>query len=104
MRFMAVTTNEVGDSPVAAELLSQIPNHEIVASFTGDGAYDTQDVHEVCHHRKAIPLFLHAKAQGGVEVWHSRIATKGSRRARSWVVLFGSAGAATAPDPWWRRR
>jgi hypothetical protein len=56
IRAMVVTTSEVGDSPVAAELLSQIPSHEIVASFTGDGAYDTQDVHEACHHRKAIPV------------------------------------------------
>lgn len=56
IRAMVVTTNEVGDSPVAAGLLSQIPSHEIVASFTGDGAYDTKDVHGACHHRKAIPV------------------------------------------------
>ena len=51
-----VTTNEVGDSPVAAELLSQIPSHEAVTSFTGDGAYDTQDMHKACHNRGAIPI------------------------------------------------
>lgn len=43
IRAIVVTTNEVGDSPVGAELLNQIPSHETVASFTGDGAYDTQE-------------------------------------------------------------
>ena len=36
IRAIAVTTNEVGDSPMAAELLGQIPSHEKVASFTGE--------------------------------------------------------------------
>ncbi|MEG0922399.1 MAG: IS5 family transposase [Comamonas sp.] len=53
---ITVTSNEVGDSPMAAELLGQIPSHEEVASFTGDGAYDTQDVYEACHQRQAIPI------------------------------------------------
>ena len=99
IRAMVVTTNEVGDSPVAAELLRQIPSHEIVASFTGDGT-----THKTCMKPattgKSSPSFLLAKAQGCVKVWHSRIATKRSRRARSWVVLFGSAGAATTAGPW----
>ena len=56
IRAIVVTTNEVGDSPVAAELLSQIPSHEAVTSFTGDGAYDTQDMHKACHNRGAIPI------------------------------------------------
>ena len=56
IRAIVVTTNEVGDSPVAAELMSQIPSHEKLASFTGDGAYDTQDVHEACHYWGAIPI------------------------------------------------
>ncbi len=56
IRAIAVTTNEVGDAPMAAELLGQIPSHEKVAGFTGDGAYDTKDVHEACHRRKAIPI------------------------------------------------
>jgi hypothetical protein len=54
---IAVTTNEVGDSPTAAVLLGQIPRHEDVASCTGDGAYDTQDVHEACYLRGVIPIF-----------------------------------------------
>lgn len=46
--FIVVSTNEVGDSPIAADLLGHIPSHEKVASFTGDGAYGTKDVHEAC--------------------------------------------------------
>lgn len=53
---IALTTNEVGDSPMTADLLGQIPSHEEVASFTGDGAYDTQDVYEACWRRGAIPI------------------------------------------------
>lgn len=56
LRAIAVTTNDVGDSPKVADLLGQIPSHEEVASITGDGAYDTQDVYEACHQRQAIPV------------------------------------------------
>ena len=56
IRAMVVTTNEVGDSSAAAELLGQIPNHETVSSFTGDGAYDTQVVYEACHQRQTLPI------------------------------------------------
>ncbi|MEG1282394.1 MAG: IS5 family transposase, partial [Comamonas sp.] len=56
IRAMVVTSDEVGDSPVAAELLAQIPSHEPVVSFTGDGVYDTQDVYEACYHRGAVPV------------------------------------------------
>lgn len=51
IRAIVVTTNEIGDSPVVAELLGQIPGCETAASFTGDGAYDTKDVDEVCHQK-----------------------------------------------------
>lgn len=56
IRAMVVTTNEVGDSPVTAELLDQIPEGEGIASVTGDGAYDMQDVYEACARRNAIPI------------------------------------------------
>jgi len=48
IRAIAITTNEVGDLRMAADLLGQIPSNEEIASFTGDGAYDTQDVHKAC--------------------------------------------------------
>ena len=61
IRAIVVSTNEVSDSPVGAELLNQIPSHETVASLTGDGAYDAQDVHEACHRRGVIPVIAPRK-------------------------------------------
>lgn len=83
IRAMVVTTNEVGDSPVATGLLSQIPSHEIVASFTGDGAYDTKDVHEACHHRKAIPVIpprKGARLSKGLAFAHRNEAVKACKK------------------------
>ena len=82
IRAIAVTTNEVGDSPMAAELLGQIPSHEKVASFTGDGAYDTKDVHEACHRRKAIPIIpprKGARLRQGAAFEHRNEAVKACR-------------------------
>ena len=56
IRAIVVTTNEIGDSPVTAELLDQIPEDEPIASVTGDGAYDTKDVYEACARRNAIAI------------------------------------------------
>ena len=86
LRAIVVTTNEVGDSPVAAELLSQIPSHEAVTSFTGDGAYDTQDVHEACHHRGAIPVITPrkgARLRKGLAFAHRNEAVKACKRIGS---------------------
>ena len=83
IRAIVVTTNEVGDSPVAAELLGQIPSQEKVASFTGDGAYDTQDVHEACHHRGAIPIIpprKGARLRQGAAFAHRNEAVKACRQ------------------------
>ena len=41
---------------MASELLGPISRHEDIASFTGDGAYDTQDVHKAYYLRGAIPI------------------------------------------------
>ena len=79
IRAIAVTTNEVGDSPMAAVLLGQIPRHEEVASFTGDGAYDTKDVHEACSRRGAIPIIpprKGAKLRKGLVFAHRNEAVK----------------------------
>jgi IS5 family transposase len=83
IRAIAVTTNEVGDSPMAAVLLGQIPSHEQVASFTGDGAYDTKDVHEACYLRGAIPIIpprKGAKLRKGLAFAHRNEAVKACRR------------------------
>lgn len=98
IRAMVVTTNEAGDSPVGAELLSQIPSHETVVSLTGDGAYGTQDVHEACHRRGFIPVIPPRKEQGCAKEWHPPIAMRQSRHASDWVVPSGNAGATTTAD------
>ena len=83
IRAIVVTTNEVGDSPVAVELLEQIPSHETIASFTGDGAYDTQDVHEACRRRGAIPVIpprKGARQRKGLAFTHRNEAVKACKR------------------------
>ena len=83
VRANAVTTNEVGDSPMAADLLGQIPSNEEIASFTGDGAYDTQDVHNPCYLRGAILIILPckgAKLRKGLALAHRNEAVKACRR------------------------
>ena len=83
IRSIVVTTNEVGDSPVAAELLAQIPSGETVVSLTGDGAYDTQDVHEACHSLGAIPIIpprKGARLRKGVAFMHRNEAVKACRQ------------------------
>ena len=83
IRAIVVTTNEVGDSPIAADLLGQIPSNEEIASFTGDGAYDTQDVHKACYLRGAIPIIpprKRAKLRKGLAFAHRNEAVKACRR------------------------
>ncbi len=80
IRAIVVTTNEVGDSPVVAELLSQIPSHEKLASLTGDGAYDA---HEACHHRGAIPIIpprKGARLRKGLAFAHRNEAARACKR------------------------
>ena len=83
IRAIVVTTNEVGDSPVAAELLAQIPSGEAVVSLTGDGAYDTQDVHEACHQLGVIPIIpprKGARLRKGAAFAHRNEAVKACRQ------------------------
>lgn len=42
IRAIEVTNNATGDAPMLPCLLDQIPTDEIVASVSGDGAYDTK--------------------------------------------------------------
>ena len=83
IRAIVVTTNEVGDSPVASELLGQVPGHEKIVSFTGDGAYDTQDVHEACHQRGVVPIIpprKGARLRKGLAFAHRNEAVKACKR------------------------
>ena len=56
IRAICVTSNEVTDATVVADLLEQVPRNEAVLSLTGDGAYDTQSVYEASIQRGAIPI------------------------------------------------
>lgn len=38
------------------DLLQQLPEYETLVSLTGDGAYDTQPVHETVMRQGAIPI------------------------------------------------
>jgi len=63
IRAIAVSTNELGDSPMAAALLGQIPSHEQVVSFIGDEACDAKHVHEACHLRGPFQSFPRVKGR-----------------------------------------
>lgn len=56
LRAICVTSNNVSDAAVVPDLLAQVPENEAIASFTGDGAYDTQPVYEAVMQRGAIPI------------------------------------------------
>jgi len=64
IRAIEVTDNATGDAPMLPCLLDQIPAGEIVASVSGDGAYDTKGCHEGIVKRGAqaiIPTRKNAK-------------------------------------------
>lgn len=85
IRVIAFGTNEVGDSPMVAELLSQFPGHEEVASFTGDGGYDTQNLHEACTRRGVIPIIptlKGAKLRKGLAFAHRNEPLKACKKSR----------------------
>jgi hypothetical protein len=56
IRAICVTSNEVSDAAVIADLLEQVPCDEALLSLTGDGAYDTQPVYEAVIQRNAVPI------------------------------------------------
>jgi hypothetical protein len=63
--------------------LAKYPTPEEVASFTGDGAYDAQDVHEACHGRSAIPVIpprKGARLRKGLAFTHRNEAVKACKR------------------------
>ena len=104
IRAIAVTTNEVGDSPMAADLLGQIPSHEEVASFTGDGRMTRRMCMRPAGGAEPSQSFLHAKERSCAKGWHSLTAMKPSRLVGNWGVLSASAGVVTTEGLWWRPR
>jgi len=64
IRAIEVTDNATGDAPILPCLLDQIPIDEMIASVSGDGAYDTKGCHEAIAQRGAqaiIPTRKNAK-------------------------------------------
>ena len=56
IRAICVTSNNVSDAAVIADLLDQLPEGEHLASVTGDGAYDTQQVYDAVMRLGATPV------------------------------------------------
>lgn len=96
IRAIDVTDNSVGDAPVLAHLLGQIPSDEPVASVSADGAYDTKACHGAKAQRGAqavIPPRKNAKAwkdkSEGAQV--RNLAVRACKRlgSRIWKKLSG---------------
>ena len=56
IRAICVTSNNVSDGAVVPGLIEQLPPNEVLESLTGDGAYDTQRVHEAVIRRGGTPI------------------------------------------------
>ena len=53
VRAIEITGSRVGDGPMLAELLAQIPMEEAIGQVTADGAYDTRPCHAAIAARQA---------------------------------------------------
>src|SRR5471032_463661 len=53
IRAIEVTDNATGDAPMLSHLLDQIGTNEVIASVSGDGAYDTKGCHDAIARRGA---------------------------------------------------
>ena len=56
IRAIEVTSNAIGDAPMLAELLAQIPVDEPIASVSADGAYDTRGCRDAIAERQATAV------------------------------------------------
>ena len=56
IRAISVTSNNVSDAAVIADLLDQLPEGEHLASVIGDLAYDTQQVYDAVIRHGATPV------------------------------------------------
>jgi hypothetical protein len=56
IRVAECTTSDVGDAPMLAELLDQIPPEEEIGSVTADGAFDTRKCHDAIAERGAAAI------------------------------------------------
>jgi hypothetical protein len=58
IRAICVTSNDVSDAAVVAEMLEQVLQQKLYSALTGGGAYDTQPVYEAAIQRGQSPSFL----------------------------------------------
>jgi hypothetical protein len=56
IRAAEFTTSDVGDAPILPELLDQIPLEQVIATVTGDGAFDTRKCHDAIAARGAAAI------------------------------------------------
>ena len=94
IRALCVTSNEVSDAAVIADLLEQVPPSEALLSLTGDGAYDTQPVYEAVIQRGATPIIAprkNARIRKGDAFAYRNAAVAACRRLgrRIWKVWSG---------------
>jgi hypothetical protein len=64
VRAVEITGSHIGDAPILADLLDQIPQDHEIGSVTADGAYDTPKCHDAIADRGAhavIPPRKNAK-------------------------------------------
>lgn len=83
VRAICVTSNNVSDAAVIPDLLQQLPEDEVLESLTGDGAYDTQAVHEEVLKRGGIPIIpprKNARIRKGKAFVHRNAAIAACRR------------------------
>jgi IS5 family transposase len=102
MRAICVTSNNVSKASVLPDLLQQLPEDEALESLTGDGAYDTQPVHEAVIRRGAVPVIRprrNARIRKNSAYVHRNAATAACRRSGRG---FWNAGAATTGEAWYR--
>ena len=104
IRTICVTSNEVTDATVVADLLEQVPRNEAVLSLTGDGAYDTQSVYEATIQRGAIPSFPRKRTHEYAKAMPLCTAMRLSPHAGACAEGYGKCGAVTTDAVWWRPR
>ncbi|MFZ7337039.1 IS5 family transposase [Comamonas jiangduensis] len=94
IRAIGVTSNNVSDAAVIADLLDQLPQDEKLESLTGDGAYDTKQVYEAVIEHDATPIIpprKNARIRKGKAFAHRNAAIAACKRLGRgiWKVWSG---------------
>ena len=94
IRAVCVTSNNISDAAVIADLLDQLPEGEKLESLTGDGAYDTKQVYEAVLGRGATPIIpprKNARIRKGRAFAHRNAAIAACKRLgrRIWKAWSG---------------